>query len=146
MPDPLIATRPLCILLVEDDEDSLAALTRLLSMSGHRALAAGSAAEALKLAAKEHCDLVVSDVGLPDRSGIELMRELSRLYSIPGIAVTGFAEAADLNECTSAGFTRHLKKPVDFHKLLAAVNEVGVALSAPGRTSGSAGPRAPEIP
>ncbi|HZN68296.1 MAG TPA: response regulator [Tepidisphaeraceae bacterium] len=125
MREPLQGTRPLCILLVEDDADSLAALARLLSVSGHRALAAASAEEALRLAAAERCDLVVSDVGLPDRSGIELMRELSTLYGIPGIAVTGYAEAAHLDECARAGFTRHIKKPVEFPELLLAVNELG---------------------
>ena len=125
MADSPKATKPLCILLVEDDEDSLAALSRLLSLSGHRALAASSAAQALELAAAERCDLVVSDVGLPDRSGIELMRELSQRYGIPGIAVTGYADAADLSECAKAGFNRHIKKPVEFPQLLAAVNEVG---------------------
>jgi DNA-binding response OmpR family regulator len=60
---------PLCILLVEDDKDSLSALSRLLRLSGHRALAAASAEEAVRLAAAEKCDVVVSDVGLPDRSG-----------------------------------------------------------------------------
>ena len=124
MTEPTQATRPLCILLVEDDEDSLAALTRLLSLSGHRALAASSAAEALRLAASEPCDLVVSDVGLPDRSGIELMRELSRQYGIPGIAVTGYAESTDLTQCAAAGFTCHIKKPVEFSKLLQAVKEI----------------------
>ena len=116
--------RPLSILLVEDDADSLAALTRLITMIGHRPLAAATAAEALRLASEERCDMVVSDVGLPDRSGIELMRELSSLYSIPGIAVSGYTEAAHVKECAAAGFVRHLKKPMDFQKLLAAVEEL----------------------
>ena len=137
MTEPVEATRSLCILLVEDDMDSLAALTRLLSLSGHRALAASSAAEALELAAAERCDLVVSDVGLPDRSGVELMRELSGLYNIPGIAVTGFADAADLDKCAAAGFARHIKKPVEFPKLLQAVNELTAALPVPPKRPAS---------
>jgi CheY-like chemotaxis protein len=116
--------RSLCILLVEDDKDSLSALSRLLKMSGHRALAAGTAAEALRLAASERCDVVVSDVGLPDRSGLELMRELSAIYRVPGIAVSGYTDAADVRECTQAGFSRHLKKPIDFKELLRAVDEL----------------------
>ena len=116
--------RPLCILLVEDDKDSLSALSRLLKMSGHRALPAGTAAEALRLAAAERCDVVVSDVGLPDRSGLELMRELADLYAVPGIAVSGYTDAADVRDCTQAGFSRHLKKPIDFKELLRAVDEL----------------------
>ena len=115
---------PLCILLVEDDKDSLSALTRLLRLSGHRALAAASAAEAVRLAAAEKCDVVVSDVGLPDRSGLDLMRELSAAYNVPGIAVSGYTDAADVRECARAGFSRHLKKPIDFQALLDAVEEL----------------------
>ena len=114
----------MCILLVEDDKDSLSALSRLLKMSGHRALPAGTAAEALRLAAAERCDVVVSDVGLPDRSGLELMRELADLYAVPGIAVSGYTDAADVRECEKAGFSRHLKKPIDFQALLDAVDDL----------------------
>ena len=116
--------RPLCILLVEDDKDSLSALTRLLRLSGHRTLAAATAAEAVRLAAGERCDVVVSDVGLPDRSGLDLMRELSAAYNVPGIAVSGYTDAADVRECARAGFARHLNKPIDFQALLEAVDEL----------------------
>lgn len=117
-----MADRPsLCILLVEDDADSLSAMARLIDMTGHRALAASSAEEALRLARSHRCDMVVSDVGLPDRSGLDLMRELSATYSLPGIAVSGYTDAADVTECTRAGFARHLKKPVDFQELLDTV-------------------------
>lgn len=134
---------PLCILLVEDDKDSLSALSRLLRLSGHRALAAASAEEAVRLAAAEKCDVVVSDVGLPDRSGLDLMRELSAAYNVPGIAVSGYTDAADVHECTKAGFARHLKKPIDFEALLDAVDELtrtGAGAGAPA--AGRNGPTA----
>jgi CheY-like chemotaxis protein len=114
----------LCILLVEDDRDSLSALARLLTLSGHRPLAAATAAEALRLAAANRCDVVVSDVGLPDRSGLDLMRELSSLYPVPGIAVSGYTEPADVRECQRAGFARHLNKPIDFQQLLDTMHEL----------------------
>jgi CheY-like chemotaxis protein len=117
-------SRSLCILLVEDDADSRSALARLLKMSGHRAVPAGSVAEALRVAKSHRCDIVVSDVGLPDRSGPELMRELAALYSIPGIAVSGYTDSADVKECERAGFARHIKKPVDFQLLLQALEEL----------------------
>ena len=133
----MVERRALCILLVEDDADSRAALVRLLNMTGHHALAAGDAAEALRLAKSRRCDLVVSDVGLPDRSGLELMRELASLYPIPGIAVSGYTDASDVKECERAGFARHLKKPVDFQKLLETVEELArVAGGRDGATSG----------
>jgi DNA-binding response OmpR family regulator len=121
----MVERRPVCILLVEDDRDSLSALARLLNMSGYRIVAAASAEEALRLAASQRCDLVISDVGLPDRSGLELMRELSAAYRVPGIAVSGYTDAADVTECQRAGFARHLKKPIDFKDLLGAVEELG---------------------
>jgi CheY-like chemotaxis protein len=116
--------RALCILLVEDDADSLAALTRLITLIGHRPVPAQTAAEALRLASENRCDLVVSDVGLPDRSGVEMMRELASLYRLPGIAVSGYTDPADVERCTAAGFVRHLHKPVDFQKLIAVVEEL----------------------
>jgi CheY-like chemotaxis protein len=121
---PMVERRPLCILLVEDDADSLSALTRLITMIGHVPLAAATAAEALRLAREQRCDMVVSDVGLPDRSGLELMRELASLYPIHGIAVSGYTDVADVKKCAQAGFARHLKKPVDFQKLIATVEEL----------------------
>ena len=136
--------RALCILLVEDDADSRSALVRLLKMTGHQALPAGSAAEALDLAQSQRCDLVVSDVGLPDRSGLELMRELTSRYAIPGIAVSGYTDAADVKECEQAGFSRHLKKPVDFQKLLETVEELG--RTAPGQDGRRGAGHVPEQP
>jgi DNA-binding response OmpR family regulator len=132
---------PLCILLVEDDKDSLSALSRLLRLSGHRPLAAASAEEAVRLAAAEKCDLVVSDVGLPDRSGLDLMRELSATHNVPGIAVSGYTDAADVRECAKAGFARHLKKPIDFDALLAAVEELTRGAKPAGGGDGAAAPR-----
>lgn len=117
-------SRSICILLVEDDADSRSALARLLKMSGHRVIPAGSYAEALRIARAERCDIVISDVGLPDRSGPDLMRELATLYSIPGIAVSGYTDSADVKECERAGFARHIKKPVDFQQLLQAIEEL----------------------
>ena len=52
------------------------------------------------------------------------MRELAAAYSVPGIAVSGYTDAADVHDCTQAGFSRHLKKPIDFKELLRAVDEL----------------------
>jgi CheY-like chemotaxis protein len=106
-------------------------------MTGHRAIAAANAAEALRLARAQRCDVVVSDVGLPDRSGLELMRELRSLYRIPGIAVSGYTDAADVKECERAGFARHMKKPIDFDELLDVMQEI-VRGGMPGADGGTA--------
>lgn len=131
-------SRSLCILLVEDDADSRSALARLLKMSGHRTIPAGSAAEALRVAKAERCDIIVSDVGLPDRSGLDLMRELTSLYSIPGIAVSGYTDSADVKACERAGFARYIKKPVDFQLLLRALEELTDGHDGDGRPAGHA--------
>ena len=131
----MIERRPLCILLVEDDADSLAALTRLITMIGHRPVPASSAEQALRLAREQRCDMVVSDVGLPDRSGLDMMRDLIALYPLPGIAVSGYTDPADVQRCTAAGFSRHLHKPVDFQKLIAAVEELSRVAAAGAPTA-----------
>src|SRR5258707_651072 len=68
--------------------------------------------------------LVVSDLGLPDGSGCELMRKLRADYRLRGIALSGFGMEEDVRLAEEAGFARHLTKPVDFDLLLAAIREL----------------------
>ena len=68
-------------------------------------------------------DLVISDLGLPDGSGNDLMRELSLRYGLRGIALSGYGMDSDLEASTAAGFSRHLIKPVDIDDLRAAIRE-----------------------
>ena len=78
------------ILLVDDCVDTLEPLSRLLKMTGFDVRVARSATEALALAATpKPADLIISDLGLPDRSGTDLMREVKQRHGLPGIAVTG---------------------------------------------------------
>lgn len=119
------------ILLVEDHGDTLLALAKLLRLSGHEVHPASSAGEALQLASGGCCDLVVTDIGLPDRSGAELMHDLRRLYSLPGIAMTAYGEDHLVSECEDAGFSTRILKPVAFDKLLSAIQEVSSRMSAP---------------
>jgi DNA-binding response OmpR family regulator len=106
--------RSLCILVAEDHEDSLAALALLLRRNGHTVYTARTAAEARDLAAANRCDLLIGDIGLPDRSGIELMRELREMYGLKGIAVSGYAARNDVSEALEAGYDMHLAKPLAF--------------------------------
>ena len=112
------------ILLVDDHAESLTVLARLLERSGYSVAAAGTYAEAVEAAERRRCDLLVSDVGLPDRSGLELMQELRARYPIPGIALSGFTDECDVVASREAGFARHLNKPVMFDDLLEAIREV----------------------
>jgi CheY-like chemotaxis protein len=113
-----------CILVVDDHADTVGVLRRLLALEGYSVLTATSAAEAAELARNGDCDLIVSDVGLPDRSGLHLMSELRAQYGLRGIALSGYTEAADLKAARDAGFERFLAKPVQFEKLVAAVREL----------------------
>jgi CheY-like chemotaxis protein len=114
------------ILLVEDHEDTLTLMTRLLTGSGHQVKTATSVAAALDAAAAQRFDCVISDLGLPDGSGLELMRELLARAHEPmsGIALTGSADDADVDRCLQAGFTKHLPKPVDLTLLEKILREI----------------------
>jgi CheY-like chemotaxis protein len=69
-------------------------------------------------------DLVLSDIGLPDGTGYDLMRELSRRYGLQGIALTGYGMDEDVEKSHAAGFRKHLTKPVNIETLEAALRQV----------------------
>lgn len=123
-----VTNRPQRILLVEDHADTAAILARLLRRMGHDVLLADTLQGARKLAEREMrlapIDLVMSDLGLPDGSGLDLMRELSSSYGLRGIALSGFGMDSDLEESRAAGFARHLTKPIDIATLRATLAEM----------------------
>ncbi len=100
------------ILLVEDHAPTRAPLVLLLNRKGYDVIAVGTAAEALAAAARTTFDLVLSDLGLPDMDGFELMRALREKYSMRGIALTGYGMESDVANSTAAGFVAHLTKPI----------------------------------
>ena len=105
------------ILLVEDHEDTNRSLTNLLRRRGYQVQAAHSVKTALDLAATEQFDVLVSDIGLPDGSGIELMRMLHSERPLFAIALTGYGMEEDIRKSYDGGFDHHLVKPVDLNKL-----------------------------
>jgi two-component system CheB/CheR fusion protein len=117
--------RRLRILLVEDHGDTARVITQLLQRAGHEVSTVGDMAAALREADQREFDLLVSDLGLPDGSGLELMREFRRRgRTYPGIALTGFGQQADVARSLAAGFASHLTKPVDQDQLERAIAEV----------------------
>jgi len=117
------------ILIVEDHADSAVMLTRLLKRNGYEVATTHKVAESLEVAkahdeAGEPFHLVVSDLGLPDGTGYELMRQLKDTHQLRGIALSGYSQADDVRRAMEAGFSRHLTKPIDFDKLKAAINEL----------------------
>jgi PAS domain S-box-containing protein len=113
------------ILLVEDDPDTLRILTRLLRGMGYVVSAANSVRAALDAAGREEFDLLISDLGLPDGSGLDVMREVKGKYGIEGIAVSGYGTDEDLRQSREAGFQRLITKPVTVGRLEEAVRQMG---------------------
>jgi CheY-like chemotaxis protein/anti-sigma regulatory factor (Ser/Thr protein kinase) len=112
------------ILLVEDHPDTLAVMSRLLRRLRHRVETVSSVSAALEVAEGRHFDLLISDVGLPDGSGLELMRRLRAKTPINGIALTGYGGAEDIADTLNAGFALHLTKPIRFEELEKAVERL----------------------
>jgi two-component system CheB/CheR fusion protein len=115
---PRAATRSLRILLVEDHGDTARIMHRLLMRDGHCVERAGDVATALAMANRQRFDLLISDLGLPDRSGLDLMCELrARGSRMPGIALSGYGQEEDIRRSKEAGFGAHLTKPTSPDRL-----------------------------
>lgn len=112
------------LLLVEDHPDTVRALSRLLGRSGFQVKTASSIASALQLAASEPFDILVSDIGLPDGTGYELMEQIRDRYGIKGIALSGYGMEDDIRRSMEAGFSEHVVKPVDLARLESVVRQV----------------------
>ncbi len=113
------------MLLVEDHGDTAEMMKRMLELQGHEVCTAGDLATALQVAGEGRFDLLISDLGLPDGSGLDLIRELrARGNLIPGIALSGYGQEQDLQQSRETGFAAHLVKPVDMERLLVAIDKV----------------------
>src|SRR5262249_15134415 len=122
--DALGAAAPttLKILLVEDEPATLRLMARLLRRLGHEGLTAGTILAAMEVEQASAVDLIISDIGLPDGSGLDLMRRVvERRGPVPGIALTGYGMEEDIQQSRDAGFTAHMTKPIDFNKLEAMI-------------------------
>ncbi len=116
--------RPTTILLVEDNPDSLSALTMSLSVLGYEVRPANSLRSALVAAAHEGYDLIVSDLELGDGTGLELLSLLGPGRSVPAIALTGYGSEEDRQMCLEAGFEMHIVKPVQTRQLNEAIRSI----------------------
>jgi PAS domain S-box-containing protein len=121
------AVRGLRILLVEDHDDTRRTLSRLIERWGHQVTTAATLAEGFQQAAENQFDLLVSDLGLPDGHGNDLMRSLHQTRGLRGIAVSGFGTDEDVARSLDAGFELHLAKPVGAQRLKAAIAEIASA-------------------
>lgn len=123
-PDGNSSNPVLRILLVDDHEDTAKAMRRLLEREGHAITLAFNVNDALGEFHRNEFDLLISDIGLPDGSGLELMREIRQRKNVRGIALSGFGMEEDIRKSKEAGFTEHLIKPINFQKLQDVIRDV----------------------
>ena len=115
------------ILLVEDDLDTLELLEATLQTRGFRVTTSASAEQALKIATTNLIDLIVSDIGMPEMDGFEMirrLREIVALRDIPAIALSGYVAQKDADASLAAGFEAHVPKPVDPLELNALIERL----------------------
>ena len=120
------AARKLSILLVEDHPDTSAALATLLKGFGWNVRVAETVADAIAAADAEHFDLLISDIGLPDGNGLDLMKQLCAKRPVRGICLSGFGMEEDVKSSRDAGFLEHLTKPVNVAQLRKAIDRAVV--------------------
>lgn len=112
------------VLVVEDNFDTASALAKLLEHFGHSVKIAGNVGVALSMVGKDHFDVIVSDLALPDGTGYELMNELRRKTAIKGIAISGRDGVEDIERSKAAGFAHHMVKPVSVSGLDVAIRQL----------------------
>lgn len=125
---PSLSPVSLRILLVEDQGATAVSLTRLLFRAGHRVLIADSVAAAKSIVERESFDVLVSDIGLPDGSGYDLMKDFRGRAFNYGIALSGHGGEEDRMASLEAGFSQHLTKPVDYSDVEAALTRVATQI------------------
>jgi signal transduction histidine kinase len=128
-PIPQLSPREgLRLLVVEDHHDTLDTLKRLLTRRGYAVQTASTIAEALEVARGYEFDVLISDIGLPDGRGTDLLEriEVQRGSCPPAIAMSGFGMEDDLERSRKAGFSEHLTKPVEFSALHQAIARLAI--------------------
>lgn len=112
------------ILVVDDHGDTLRSMKLLLKRLGYEVLGAETMADALRIAREEEFDILLSDIGLPDGSGLELLKLIRLRRNVPALALSGFGMEEDVARSRDAGFADHLTKPVSIDRLQAAISEL----------------------
>ena len=120
----VVTSKKLRLLLVDDHADTRGILSRLLTKCGHEVLTADSASSALEILDSGRFDALISDIGLPETSGYELVRQAKQRQSLKGIALSGLGMEEDLQRSFEAGFDHHLTKPINFHDLQSLLEKI----------------------
>jgi len=115
------------VIVVEDSVDTLDMIQLWLTSFGCDVQVAARSSDALKLAVDHPPDLIISDIGLPEVDGYELIRKLRQtpgLERIPAVALTGYAHESDRELALAAGYDAHLSKPTEMHRLLQVIKKL----------------------
>jgi PAS domain S-box-containing protein len=141
------AEERLDILLVEDHADTAEVMAHLMSSLGHEVTVATCVADALAATERAAFDLIVSDVGLPDGTGIEFIAALrKRGTQVPAVALTGYGTDDDIRRCLEAGFTAHLTKPVNFSQLEEQIRRAAASIARGGAAHAAQAERGARVP
>jgi CheY-like chemotaxis protein len=122
------------VLLVEDSEDTLTLLSAVFAREGARVISATSAADALRWASTNQPDVVISDIGMPDVDGYELLeqlRQMPKMNGIPAIAISGYASDEDRRKAISVGYLALVAKPIDVDALFALIHDFKIPAAQP---------------
>ena len=107
-------------LIVDDSEDTIAMLQELLKVAGANVMCATSGADALRIAAENEFDVILSDISMPEMDGFEFLQRLRKIdgrQNVPVVAITGFGRSDDIARARAAGFHSHLTKPLNLQVL-----------------------------
>ena len=114
------------VLLLDDDADGCELVSAILAARGALVRCVTSGSEALEVIAREHFDVILSDIGMPDMDGYEFMRALRKAEEggskwTPAIAVTAYAGTTDRQRALLSGYQMHIAKPIEAAELIAAL-------------------------
>jgi CheY-like chemotaxis protein len=120
------------VLVIEDDDDTREVLSLGLTLYGAEVVPVATAAEAMAALERERPDVILSDIGLPDQDGLELMRHVRQLPParggrVPAVGLTAFTLCDDMETAARAGFQRHFRKPVETGTLFETLAQLGRA-------------------
>lgn len=132
------------VLVVEDEPDAAEFVTNLLESHGADVVSAASAREALEAVVQARPDILISDIGLPEMDGYQLMEQIRKMDvanggGIPAVALTAFARSEDRTRALRAGYQTHLAKPIESTELIATVASFAELVNA--RRTGTTGER-----
>jgi DNA-binding response OmpR family regulator len=130
-----VIMRPLRVFLVENHQDSAKYIRLYLEHFGHEVRAAGDMATALKELPESNCDVLISDIGLPDGDGWQLMERMKGTKPAFSIAMSGYGSVEDLCRSRSAGYDHHLVKPFLPSELIALLQQAGEAVGNDGNSN-----------